>query len=365
MARILFLDSGLGIWGAERSLLALAEGLRRQGHQTNLICLDQELARVWSDLGLGAVTVARRPAKPDRVRELVSMAAALRAARPVDATVCFSIDLMPLMGALRVWPRRRFGVLALDLHDHLSGARGQRLLRLFAGRIDVAVAVSRFVARDIEDVVPVSVLTRPVSGSSSRTRGAGTRLAVGVVGRIDAEKGHRTVIDALVRVPDARLVVRGEAAFSGQAFTDDVLGYARDRLGEAFEFQGRVPLAQAMDDLDVVVVANPAEPMGRTVLEAQLAGVVAVVPDSGGSAELVEAGVTGFVYQADDPLSLASCLTRLTADPGLRESVTAAALSAALTATDVNAYAAAYSAALMSRRTGQSLMSPRTGQADG
>jgi glycosyltransferase involved in cell wall biosynthesis len=332
-------------------MLALAEGLTRRGHQTELICLDQELARVWSDLGLGPATLAKRPARPDRVRELISMAAAIRTARPVDATVCFSIDLMPLMSALRVRPTRRFGVLALDLHDHLSGARGQRLLRFFAGRIDVAVAVSRFVAHDIGDVVPVRVLTRPVSGSPARTRGDGKRLVAGVVGRIDAEKGHRMVVDALAQVPDARLVVRGDAAFSGRAFADDVLGYARDRLGEAFDFQGRVPPERAMDDLDVLVVANPAEPMGRTVLEAQLAGVVAVVPDTGGSAELVEEGVTGFVYRADDPASLASCLTRLAVDPELRESVTEAARTAARKATDVDAYAAAYLDALMSART--------------
>lgn len=353
MARVLFLNSGLGIWGAERSLLALAEGLTQRGHETSLVCLDQELAGVWSDRGLGAATVARCRAKPDRFRNLISIAFAIHSAGPVDATVCFSFELMPLMSVLRVRPTRRFGVLALDLHDHLSGARGQRLLRLCAGRIDVAVAVSRFVARDLGDVVPVSVLTRPVSGSPAATRGDGKRLVAGVVGRIDAEKGHRTVVDALVLVPDARLVVRGDAAFSGRAFADEVLGYARERLGEAFDFQGRVPVEEAMNDLDVLVVANPAEPMGRTVLEAQLAGVVAVVPDSGGSAELVEEGVTGFLYKADDPVSLAACLTLLAEDPQLRESVTAVARATARKATDVDAYAAAYLAALVPRPTGR------------
>jgi glycosyltransferase involved in cell wall biosynthesis len=59
--------------------------------------------------------------------------------------------------------------------------------------------------------------------------------------------------------------------------------------------------------------------MGRTVLEAMDFGVPVVVPDEGGSAELVQDGLTGLKYKANDPVSLAEVLDFASSQPELLE----------------------------------------------
>jgi len=58
----------------------------------------------------------------------------------------------------------------------------------------------------------------------------------------------------------------------------------------------------------VVVVPSRSEPFGLVALEAQLAGRLAVVSGVGGLREIVEHGVTGLVFDAECPASLAEQL---------------------------------------------------------
>ncbi len=150
-------------------------------------------------------------------------------------------------------------------------------------------------------------------------RGTAQRpLRVGIIGRITPEKRHHMVIEAMRRVhASAELVVRGAGdGFSGD-LAHDVFEAGRRLLGDRWVPEGRVAQHKAVDDLDVLVVGNPREPMGRTVLEAQSRGVIAVVPDSGGSQELVEDRVTGLVYAAEDADDLARAIDTVAADAPL------------------------------------------------
>jgi glycosyltransferase involved in cell wall biosynthesis len=60
------------------------------------------------------------------------------------------------------------------------------------------------------------------------------------------------------------------------------------------------------------------------VIEAMAAGIPVLVADEGGPATLVEEGITGFKYRANDPRDLARRLVELrNADPELLNRVTA------------------------------------------
>lgn len=81
-------------------------------------------------------------------------------------------------------------------------------------------------------------------------------------------------------------------------------------------FRDDVPEKYAGSDL--LIHTCPTEPFGLVILEAMAARLPVLVPDLGGAASLVEDGVTGFVFRADDPAHLARRLSELRgADPAL------------------------------------------------
>lgn len=66
----------------------------------------------------------------------------------------------------------------------------------------------------------------------------------------------------------------------------------------------------------VVAPSEALETFGLVVVEAMAAGVPTVAAGHGAFVELTEDGVTGLLYEPGDVDSLASCLRRITADPG-------------------------------------------------
>jgi len=140
------------------------------------------------------------------------------------------------------------------------------------------------------------------------------------VGRLAVEKEieqMRAVLDAL---PDARLAVVGdgphrrqlEKFFAGTATT--FLGYLE---GEK--------LAAAYASADAFVLTSCTETLGLVLLEAMAAGCPVVAADRGGIPDVVENGVTGFLYDPDRPGDLLAQSKRLLTNGALRQAMSWAA----------------------------------------
>jgi phosphatidylinositol alpha 1,6-mannosyltransferase len=135
-------------------------------------------------------------------------------------------------------------------------------------------------------------------------------LLVGYVGRLAAEKR----IDLLAQVatlPGVRLVIVGSGpaeAAARRAVPSAVF------LGQ----RGGEDLATIYASLDVFVHSGPHDTFGHTLQEAAASGLPVVAPAAGGSRDLVQDGVTGFLVTPGDPAALAGAVTRLAADPALR-----------------------------------------------
>ncbi|BEP13266.1 hypothetical protein acdb102_15770 [Acidothermaceae bacterium B102] len=349
--RIVFLDLARRLWGAEQSLFTLAATLRRLGHEVTLVAWSQELADLWTERGLGDVVLLEAPAKHDRKKDVAAFLRGRKLIPPADAIVVFSVGLLPLAPMLRALPRFRRTVIALDLHDTIEGPKGKALLRGAGATFDAIIAVSGFTASQVASPRP-TVLFRPVEVPADVARPArepGAPLVVGLIGRLDPAKEHELAISALAHT-DApiRLVVRGAAMFGDTAYLDKLHALAEASPYD-IRLEGRVAPEVALDGLDVVLVANRIEPMGRTAVEAQLRGLPVVVPDAGGAAELVEDGVTGLYFVAGDDKSLAATLQRLATDPELRERLGRQAREMAVVRHDPTIYAKAYVAALTRR----------------
>jgi len=167
---------------------------------------------------------------------------------------------------------------------------------------------------------------------------------VGVVGRLEPEKGQATLIDAwplvLAAVPEARLLVVGEGscrdALEGQAETlgllgdacqgDSCVGTRHARPNATVVFTGRredVPAVTAA--LDVAVLPSYREAQGLVILEAMALSRPVVASDVGGIPEMITDGVTGLLVPAHDPLALAAAIVRLLRDHPLSDTIARAA----------------------------------------
>jgi glycosyltransferase involved in cell wall biosynthesis len=145
---------------------------------------------------------------------------------------------------------------------------------------------------------------------------------VGVVARLEAEKGHRTLIDAwpdvLAAVPNAWLLIIGEGS------ERDSLESQAQSLGieHRVVFTGRredVPAVTAA--LDISVLPSYREAQGLSVLEAMALSRPVVASAVGGIPEMIEDGVTGLLVPPHDREALAAAIVRLLTDHPLADMI--------------------------------------------
>jgi len=138
---------------------------------------------------------------------------------------------------------------------------------------------------------------------------------VGVVARLEPEKGHPTLLEAWPRVlravPDAYLLIVGEGSRR-----EALEAQARElRIAHRVVFTGRrddVPAVTAA--LDVAVLPSYREAQGLSVLEAMALSRPVVASNVGGIPEMIEDGVTGLLVPPHDAETLAGAITRLLRD---------------------------------------------------
>jgi glycosyltransferase involved in cell wall biosynthesis len=138
---------------------------------------------------------------------------------------------------------------------------------------------------------------------------------VGVVARLEPEKGHPTLLEAwpavLRSVPDAYLLIVGEGSRR-----DALEALARDlHIAHRVVFTGRrddVPAVTAA--LDVAVLPSYREAQGLSILEALALSRPVVASDVGGIPEVITDGMTGLLVPPHDPDALAGAIVRLLRD---------------------------------------------------
>ena len=143
---------------------------------------------------------------------------------------------------------------------------------------------------------------------------------VGVVGRLELEKGHPTLLEAwphvLREVPGAYLMVVGEG--SRQEALHQI---AREQgIERHVIFTGRrddIPAVTAA--FDVAVLPSYREAQGLTILEAMALSRPVVASSVGGIPEMIEDGVTGLLVPPHDPVALAGAIVRVLRDHPLAD----------------------------------------------
>jgi glycosyltransferase involved in cell wall biosynthesis len=153
---------------------------------------------------------------------------------------------------------------------------------------------------------------------------------VAVVSRLDPIKRIDVLLACLENRPELNAIafhLYGTGSES-EAWKARASKSALNVVFEGFRPDVDEQLAQA----DLFVHLCPEEPFGLAILEAMAAGVPVVAPDSGGAGSLIEDGVSGLHFAANDAASLGACLAELCqAEPDRLNALVAGARAALAT----------------------------------
>ena len=186
------------------------------------------------------------------------------------------------------------------------------------GRVDARFAV-------IPNGVDLSRFATPPPPCSLRRELGVPREAplIGVVARLEPEKGHAVLLEAwpavAAAVPQARLGIVGEGS-ECDALRAVVASPAMPRdAARRVIFTGRRDDISALTaELAVAVLPSLREAQGISLLEAMARRVPVVASAVGGIPEVVTDGVSGLLVPPSDPPALARALVRLARSATLR-----------------------------------------------
>ncbi len=131
-------------------------------------------------------------------------------------------------------------------------------------------------------------------------------------------KGIETLIDSFATLErDVHLVLVGSGMDDPSLRRRALAHIPESRLHTPGFCADALPLTAAADI--AVLPALRREGLPKTVIEAMSLGVVPVVTDTGGNAELVADGETGLVVPPGEPAVMADALRRLCDEPSLRQ----------------------------------------------
>ena len=170
--------------------------------------------------------------------------------------------------------------------------------------------------------------------SSFRTAAGVPKGAVvfGMVANLRPLKRVDDAIRALAALPAAGLrpwlLVAGEDRPQDGRSAQSVLTELATELGVADRVRFVGPVAEPwpfLQEVDVFLSCSDTEGLSNSIIEAMAVGKPVVGSAVGGTPELIEEGVTGYLYPARDVATLTARLGVLVADPGLRARLGASA----------------------------------------
>jgi len=151
-----------------------------------------------------------------------------------------------------------------------------------------------------------------------------TAKVVGMSSRLGKDKGHVTLLKAVVRLkdryPDLWLFIVGGNVFEEDA---DVPGLLRTKahefgLADRAIFTGfRSDVSRLYACMDIFILGTNAEPCGRVIFEAMAMKKPVVGTNNGGTPEIVADGETGLLFNYGNAEELASKIDYLFKEPKL------------------------------------------------
>ncbi len=360
--KLLIVEQGEGLWGAQRYLLRLAPLLEARGVEQILAApSDSALGAAWTASGRRHVVLA----SPDdrRVRSESGRINPFLAAREVARTLRLAWQTARLA--------RRHGVTAIHANSHWSHLEGvlaggiarkpvilhlheenePDLLGRLRGLSVRASAATIAVSPAVRDSLPerarrhAVVIANGVDAVAIQPAPADPTIreqltdspidpVVLTACRLDPRKGVQHVIAAIAALPPDLEHVRMAIAGSGSldpTYAATLKEIAAEKLPGRVRFLGhRDDVVDLFHAADVLALASTLEGMPLGVLEAQAAGLPVVAWPAAGIPELIDHGVNGLIAEYESVEDLTRQLARVLSDSELRESMSTAARASVL-----------------------------------
>jgi glycosyltransferase involved in cell wall biosynthesis len=334
--RVLHVYSGNLFGGIESLLLTLTRSGSACGPGTEVaLCFDGRLARELDAAGarvhaLGAVRVSR----PHTIHRARRALADLISRERFECIVCHAAWSYAIFARVI----KRAGVpLVFWAHDAAAGRHwSERWAR--RTRPDLAIANSRFTAATLSslfDAARVEVIYYPVEAPPPATmaahaavRGelntAADAVVIAQVSRIEAWKGHRTLLVALAELRHMNdwvcWIVGGPQRAEERTYAESLDELARSLgIADRVRFAGeRRDVPRIMAGIDVLCQPNVRpEPFGIALVEALAAGRPVVTSAFGGAVEIVDDSC-GRLVPPGDRTALVAALDTVIVDTPLR-----------------------------------------------
>lgn len=338
---VAYVTNALVRGGAEEHVLTLLRGLDRARFRALLVCTPETRAKLDGDVPADVEVV---PLSLRRPRDLGPALRLLRLLRARQVDVLHAHQFYSSLFASPVAWLARVPVIVETPHVREHWRKGwlksRYVIDRVAGRfVDHYIAVSRANAAYLvhEKGLPAAKVTVIANGCDvdrfdpAHRPPPGLRRSLGfgetdpvllVIGRLEPQKGHAVLIEALPlvrrRFPNVRLVCLGEGGLLG-ALEAQV---AAAGLQPAVRFVGfQAAVADWLALADLTVLPSYYEGLPLAAIESLAAGRPVVATAVDGTPEVVVHEKTGLTVPPGDPVRLAEALCRALGDPLWRQTL--------------------------------------------
>lgn len=332
MKLLYLMTEPFGIGGVQSDLLTLSEDLSARGHEVHVATTPGVLLEELKAKGARHLDIDFHYRGPGG---LLRAARALRAAvraRGIELVAPQSVrSTIVAWTALRLLPFARRVPIVTTIHnihnpahfgyaghvlqrcaDYVVFESHYERNRLLASGLDADKSTVIHSGIDTERFVP---RVRDAALAARYGLDPQRHRVFGIVARLSEEKGHRYLLEAYARVrrdlPDARLLVVGD----GPLMSDLRAQAAALDLADSVVFAGlQRAIPEHLALLDAFVLASTRESFPLAAREAMAAGKAVIAPRIGGCPEVVDDGVTGYLFEARHVDQLADAMRRLMSD---------------------------------------------------
>ena len=329
--RLAFVIASLGYGGAERVMSLLVNHCAARGHEVTLITLDTDSVDAYDidrrvvryALGLVGNSADIVGALRSNWRRMRALRSAIRESG-AEAVLSFEdrTNVLVLFATAGLNVHRVVSERTDPAH-HRIGAFWELLRRVAYPLADALVVQTqrllpwaRSVMLSSRGALVIPNPLRPMSESKSGERS----YTVIAVGRLDRAKGHDVLIRAFAEL--ASEFSQWSLAIIGEGPERDslqALAAALD-VGDSVSLPGWMAAPEdALAKAAVFVMPSRYEGFPNALLEGMAAGLPVVCTACGGSDELVDNGVSGFIVPVDSVSELAAAMRRLMSDAPLRQ----------------------------------------------
>lgn len=325
--------------GSLKLISGFPEHLAAHGWEVHVVASNACQSDFSEGVTVHSIPMRRDPSLFADIKALTAWVTLLRQVRP-DLVVA-GTPKAGLLGMIASWltrvPVRIYMLRGLRLETERGWRRAvlAALEKLSAGAATQVISVSRslrrnFVEMRLAPAYKVIVLGEgssngvelafparsPRHGRNGSIETDPRALTIGFVGRIARDKGISTLLSAYREICD-----RGVAAELLLVGAEEPAGIVQEELRRVglssvdVTWLGQVTNVDPYYDcMDILCLPSRREGFPNVVLEAAAHQVPAVVSDATGCVDSVIDGVTGVVFEVDNPRSLASKLAALAGD---------------------------------------------------